>query len=110
MKFKKYIILSFGFIGIFCIIYYFNKFYNNTSLGFERNTLYAFIILSVLIIISLISSAFNYLKLDKVEKQNKKLLNQVDILYQQIEKYHYSEMKSINSNMECILDLEKGEE
>ena len=45
-----------------------------------------------------------------IKKQNKELLKQVFHLSKQIEDYCYSEMNNINSTMECILDLDKGDD
>ena len=64
----------------------------------------------VIIIFCLLIGILNSIKLNNVTKQNKELLKQVFYLSKQIEDYCYSEMNNINSTMECILDLDKGDD
>lgn len=91
----------FGGIGIFCMIYYFGKFYINGSLKLEHNMLFCFAIVVTMIIISLIFGMILYV-------QNLRLSSQISHLSKELEQFHYSEMSLIKSNMECILDLEEG--
>lgn len=97
----------FGTIGVFCIVYYLSKFYTKGFVEFNHNAIIGFSIVATMIIISLISSMIIYVKLCKMENKNVELSNQISHLSKEIEKFHYSEMESINSNMECILDLDE---
>ena len=87
----------FGGIGIFCMVYYFGKFYIEGSLNFEHNILIWFSIVCAMIIMSLVCSMIMYINMS----------NQISHLSKEVELYHYSEMSSIKSNMECILDLDE---
>ena len=67
-------------------------------------------IVMVIIIFCLLVGILNSIKLNNVTKQNEELLKQVSHLSKKIEDYCYLEMNNINSTMEYILDLDKGDD
>ena len=66
--------------------------------------------MAVIILLSLILGMIANFKLDILEKQNEELLNEVFHLSKTIQNNHYSELSAIKNNMECILDLNKGDD
>lgn len=106
---KKCIIVALYLISLFCIIYYTIKYYYNKNLTFGHNQILIWTMVIVLVIICLIIGIINSIKLNKLQNQNEELLSQISHLSKRIVGYHYSEMSNINSTMECILDLDKGE-
>jgi outer membrane murein-binding lipoprotein Lpp len=107
---KKIVVTTLYLISIFCIVYYAAKYYCERNLKFEKNQILGWTIVMVIIVSSLIIGMFNSIKLNSIKKQNDELLAEVSHLSKKIGKYHYSEMSNINSTMECVLDLDKGDD
>lgn len=107
---KKILFTILYLISIFCVVYYTIKYYCEKSLMFGEKQLFIWTVIIVIIMFCLVIGIVNYLKLNVVKEQNQELLMQASHLSKKIEEYHYSEMNNINSTMECILDLDKGDE
>lgn len=96
--------------GLSCVTYYVCKYYTVKQLCFTEQQTFSFGIIATIVILGLIIGIVNYLKIEELQKQNVELLKKLSYLSNQISKCHVSEMKAISSNMECILDLDKGDE
>lgn len=107
---RKILTTIMGFMGIACAVYYASKYYIETHLSIDHNQLVGFTIVVVIILSSLILGMIANFKLNALQKQNKELLNEVSRLSKTIQNNHYSELSAIENNMECILDLDKGDE
>lgn len=107
---RKFITIVFSVFGMFCILYYCGKYFIEKHLYFEENTMLYFYLVMTVVIFGLVMSILNYKKIDKLQLQNNQLLDEVSHLCKIVEEFHYSEMESIKSNMECILDLDKGDD
>ena len=101
---RRILTFGFSFAGMFCISYYIEKFYVNKGIEYNQIEMVRFSIAFAIIMISLIISILNYLKLNSVRKQNIELSNQIFHLSETLDKYHYSQLSAIEDNMECILD------
>lgn len=106
---KKILTIAIGVIGIACVIYYSSKYYIESHLFINYNQCLGFTVVIAIILISLILGIIANFKLNILQKQNKELLNEISHLSKTIQDNHYSELSAIENNMECILDVDKGD-
>lgn len=95
-------------MSIIGLIFYASKYYIVGNLFIGSNLIYIFTFVSLIALFSLIMGIVNSIQTENLKNQNKILLNKVEDLSNKLDNYHYSEMKSIHSNMEVI--LKKGEQ
>ena len=100
---KKSLTLLCSFISILCLCYYSSKYYLNESLFISKDNIWFFTIIISFALFGLVMGVINCYKVDKLKEQ-------IEELSKKIDSYHYSEMKSIHSNMEAILDGGKNNE
>lgn len=101
---KKSITMLCSFISILCLCYYGSKYYFEGSLFINSESIWFFTIIIGFTISGLVLGVINCYRVEKLKEQNIKLMSKLSELSDKIDSYHYSEMKSIHSNMEVILD------
>lgn len=100
-----------SFVSILCLCYYASKYYFDGSLFISSKNIWFFTIIISFTLFGLVLGVINCYRVDKLKEQNIKLIEQnvelikkLSDLSDKVDSYHYSEMKSIHSNMEVILD------
>lgn len=104
---KKATKLLYRFISILCLSYYASQYYIGGGLNIGKDSAILFTFIITCTLFGLVMGIINYYQSETLKEQNRVLTEKIAELSDKLDYYHYSEIKSIHSNMEAILG--KGE-
>lgn len=102
---KKVSIIGLSSISLFCIVYYTLKYYTSKTLCFKENFILVWTIFALLTIFCLALGIFNFIKLEKINKQNEEFKTLLLKLIDQGDDNYYSVLHHLQNNREISLDI-----